>query len=63
MSFLPLFRAPFRASLSVVALSLLIACGTTTKSGTVGIQRQQLLLVSATEIEHIAASSYAGHIV
>ena len=60
MSFLALCHSPFRASLSVVALSLLVACGATTKPGTVGVQRQQLLLVSATEIEHIAASSYAG---
>ena len=60
MSFLALCHSPFRASLSVVALSLLVACGTTTKPGTVGVQRQQLLLVTATEIEHIAASSYAG---
>lgn len=48
-----------RAYLSIAAVALLVACATTTRPGAVGINREQLLIVSAAEVEQMAAVSYA----
>jgi uncharacterized lipoprotein YajG len=42
----------------LAAVSLLAACASTTKPGTVGVQRQQLMLVSAEKVEQMALVSY-----
>jgi predicted Zn-dependent protease len=43
---------------AVAAAILLSACASTTKPGTVGVQRQQLLLVSADTVERMALVNY-----
>ncbi|QBI05021.1 M48 family peptidase [Pseudoduganella albidiflava] len=40
------------------AVSVLTACASTTKPGTVGVQRQQLMLVSAEKVEQMALVNY-----
>ncbi|WP_338761779.1 M48 family metallopeptidase [Massilia sp. METH4] len=40
------------------AISVLAACASTTKPGVVGVQRQQLLLVSAEKVEQMALVNY-----
>ncbi|GGY00728.1 M48 family metallopeptidase [Pseudoduganella dura] len=42
----------------LAAVSLLAACASTTKPGTVGVQRQQLMLVSAEKVEQMALVNY-----
>jgi predicted Zn-dependent protease len=46
-----------RAALVVFAMAL-VACSSTTKQGTVGVERNQLLLVSSTELDQAAAAQY-----
>lgn len=43
----------------LAAVSLLAACASTTKPGSVGVQRQQLMLVSADTVERMALVNYA----
>lgn len=56
----------------IVAVSILTGCASTTKSGAIGITRQQLLIVPASTVEQMAASHYvtqnkqaktAGHLI
>lgn len=44
--------------LAAIASAHLISCGTTTESGAVGANRQQLLLVSSTELEQMSQQEY-----
>lgn len=46
--------------LSVVLLALLTGCASTTRPGSAGITRQQLLLVPASTVERMALSDYAS---
>lgn len=43
----------------LAAVSLLAACASTTKPGAVGVQRQQLMLVSAETVEQMALVNYS----
>lgn len=45
--------------LCLSSLTMLSGCGTTTSGGAVGGDRRQLLLVSAQELDQLAAQSYA----
>lgn len=49
-----------RTLLSALALSLLLACASTTKPGVVGITREQFLIVPAANVERMAAVHYAA---
>ena len=42
----------------IALITLLSACANTTRSGAVGVNRSQLLLVSATEVDRLSAISY-----
>ena len=44
--------------LGCALLSLLSACASSTGSGAIGISRQQLLLIPASQVEQIAAQQY-----
>jgi predicted Zn-dependent protease len=41
------------------SIFMLVGCGTTTQKGAVGVDRKQLLLVSAEELDHMAAQTYS----
>ena len=47
-----------RVIASVVLCSLLLACANTTKSGAVGINRSQFMVVSSAEVDRLSAISY-----
>ena len=47
-----------RVVVSVVLSSLLLACANTTKSGAVGINRSQFMVVSSAEVDRLSAISY-----
>ena len=47
----------------VLSIALLAACASTTKSGQVGVQRKQLLLVSAQEVDQMAAKAYRAELI
>ncbi len=55
-----LFR-PTRIGIAVCCL-LLAACASTTQSGQVGVKRKQLMLVSAQEIDQMAAKAYQSEL-
>lgn len=57
----PRFTVNFLAPLLAVAALLVAACASvnTTQSGTVGVQRQQAMLVSSAEVNRAAEKSYA----
>ncbi len=52
-------RAPARIA-ALALCALLSACASTTKPGAVGVEREQLLLISAAEVERAAATQYAS---
>jgi predicted Zn-dependent protease len=45
--------------LSLTLSTLLLACANTTRSGAVGIDRSQFLMVSASQVDRISAASYS----
>jgi len=45
--------------LSLVLTTLLLACANTTRSGAVGVDRSQFLMVSASQVDRISAASYS----
>ena len=47
-----------RVVVSVLLSSLLLACANTTKSGAVGINRSQFMVVSSAEVDRLSAISY-----
>ena len=47
-----------RVVASVVLSSLLLACANTTRSGAVGINRSQFMVVSSAEVDRLSAISY-----
>lgn len=47
------------SALLCAAVALLAGCATTTRPGEVGVDRPQFMLVSAAEVERMAATSYA----
>jgi predicted Zn-dependent protease len=49
----------WRVTLALLALISLTACETTTKGGVVGVDRSQFMLVSAEQLDQMAAQSYA----
>lgn len=48
----------FKFAFSIAACTLLLACANTTRSGAVGINRSQLMLISSSEVDRISAISY-----
>jgi predicted Zn-dependent protease len=44
---------------ALCSIFMLVGCGTTTQKGAVGVDRRQLLLVSAEELDHMAAQTYS----
>ena len=52
-------KAPFRfIALCISGITLLSACTTTTRPGVVGINRQQLMMASQSEVERLSAISF-----
>ena len=51
-----------RAALALCCVVLLAACASTTQSGQVGVKRKQLMLVSAQEVDQMAAKAYQGEL-
>src|SRR5215470_9499056 len=47
-----------RATVTGLAVIMLVGCTTTTEQGTVGVNRSQLLLVSSAEMDKAAAAQY-----
>jgi predicted Zn-dependent protease len=45
--------------LSLALTTLLLACANTTRSGAVGVDRSQFLMVSASQVDRISAASYS----
>ena len=43
---------------ALTLIALLLACANTTKSGAVGVNRSQFLVVSASEVDRLSAISY-----
>ena len=48
----------FKAITTLAFTSLLLACANTTRSGAVGVNRSQFLVVSASEVDRLSAVSY-----
>ena len=48
----------FKALTTLALTSLLLACANTTRSGAVGVNRSQFLVVSASEVDRLSAVSY-----
>jgi predicted Zn-dependent protease len=48
----------FKLVISISAGALLLACANTTRSGAVGINRSQLMLISSAEVDRLSAVSY-----
>ena len=48
----------FKFAFSIAACTLLLACANTTRSGAVGINRSQLMLISSAEVDRLSAVSY-----
>jgi len=48
----------FKVLTTVALTSLLLACANTTRSGAVGVNRSQFLVVSASEVDRLSAVSY-----
>lgn len=48
----------FKALTTLALISLLLACANTTRSGAVGVNRSQFLVVSASEVDRLSAVSY-----
>jgi len=48
----------FKFISSIAVCSLLLACANTTRSGVVGINRSQLMLISSAEVDRLSAVSY-----
>ncbi len=48
----------FKSTLCIGISALLLACANTTRSGAVGINRSQLMLISSSEVDRLSAISY-----
>jgi hypothetical protein len=52
-------KVPFRLiALCITGITLLSACTTTTRPGAVGVNRQQLMMASQSEVERLSAISF-----
>ena len=52
-------KVPFRfIALCITGITLLSACATTTRPGVVGVNRQQMMMASQTEVERLSVIGF-----